>query len=450
MKISNVIRGAAARSWAAMRGLSPRATLGIGFLAFLAYSFPGYMSPDSVQQLHEGRTWTFTAGHPPVMAFEWGILDRIVSGPILMLLLQGSLFLWGLYSLLRRAMSPRAAAWLANALLLFPPILTTMGVIWKDSQMAAYFLAGAAALFDERRWVRIVGWSLVTAGCAFRYNAFAGAVPLIGLAFVWRPEMRWWQRYAISGAAAVLCVVVAFKANRALAKPTGFMSPAIIDIAGVLAFTHDRTDEDLLYVLRDTPLHVRTGIQAAARFVASPRHLYDITHGDYRVFDDATNADQQVALNRAWRELIASDWRAYVRFRLDVFKDTLGLTDAPLWSPVWNDFLGASNKVDDIEHNASRAVVQQWLGDRFGWLARETPLFRQYIYALLALALLIACCRDRLTFTLLVSGLLYELSFLPATGSPDYRYSHWLIVCTCLSTVLLFVRRLRTPKAVAA
>ena len=84
-----------------MRAWTPRSILAIGFVGFVLYGFPGFMSTDSVNQLHEARTGLYSNAHPPLMAAQWTVLDAIVSGPLLMLLLQGGLMLWGLYALLR-------------------------------------------------------------------------------------------------------------------------------------------------------------------------------------------------------------------------------------------------------------------------------------------------------------------------------------------------------------
>ena len=439
-----------ARCRAAVRGLSPRAILGLGFGAFLIYAYPGYMSNDSVLQLVEGRSGQRANPHPPVMAALWGVLDTIVSGPILMLVLQVGLFLGGLYVILCRVMPARPAAVTASALLLFPPIAATMGVIWKDSQMAAYGIAAVAALLDRRRAVRLAGLGLATAACAFRYNGFAAAVPLVGLLFVWTPGARWWTRYAIGGLAAVVAFGLAVATNRALTVKPAFLAPAFTDIVGVLAFTRERTDEDLREVLRDTPLRVTTGIQAKARQVFSARNPYGIDHGDGRMFDAPTTETQRAALVRAWRELVGSDLVAYLRFRWAGFREVLGLSAQPLWSPVWNDFLGGADQAGMVDHDATWSSLQYRLGRGLTWLAFETPLFRPYLYALLALLLLAVACRDRVTLALFVSGLLYELSFAVAGGTPDNRYSHWLIVCTCLATVMLFARRLGARPEVVA
>ena len=70
-------------------------------------------------------------------------------------------------------------------------------------------------------------------------------------------------------------------------------------------------------------------------------------------------------------------------------------------------------------------------------------MFRPYLYALLALALLLLCARERLGIALLASGLLYELGYFPVAGTPDVRYSHWMITCTVIALIMVFVRRLR-------
>ncbi|MBA3819861.1 MAG: hypothetical protein H0X17_13280 [Deltaproteobacteria bacterium] len=433
------LHGGAARWWARVRGLSPRAILAIGFGLFVLYAFPGYMSSDSVQQLHEARTRQFANPHPPFMAAVWSLLDAIISGPLLMLLLQGTLFLGGLVTLLRRRLAPRAAAVVAVGLLWFPPTLTTMGVIWKDSQMAAYLIAGAAALASERRGIRIAGLALLTGACATRHNAFGAAVPLAGLLFVWRPDVGFWKRYAISGAAAIAVMLTAIGINRALTVKKLFLTPAFADIVGVLNYTEDRTDEDLRHVLRDTPTRVWTNIQATARSLYSARNPYPVDHGDERLFDPPVTPLEREALTRAWKEIIASDWGAYFQYRLASFRELLGLSDAPLWSPVYNGVIQYADQPAYIDHDGVTSTVQNQAGLALGWLATETPLFRPYLYGLLALVLLVLC-RDRTCFALLASGLLYELSFFFAGGTPDFRYSHWLIVCACTTAVLTGVR----------
>src|SRR4029079_14684594 len=89
----------------------------VAWLGFWAYAHPGFMSFDSSWQLQEARAGHYTNWHPPVMAALWSILDRIVSGPAGMLMVQSGCFLAGTWLFLQRRISRRPAALAALALL---------------------------------------------------------------------------------------------------------------------------------------------------------------------------------------------------------------------------------------------------------------------------------------------------------------------------------------------
>ncbi len=425
----------------------PRAILVVGFVVLVLYAFPGFMSTDSVIQLHQARTGAYNNAHPPLMAFLWGLLDAIVAGPLLMLLAQVALFLGGLYGVLRQVLAPRPAAITAVAILWFPPIAAIMAVVWKDCQMAAYLMAGFALLLSPRRRLRLGGLALITAACAFRHNAFAASVPLVGLVFEWQPGARWWKRYLIAGAAAVATFLAATAINRALVVDEVHLTPAYTDIVGVLAFSEARTDEDLRHVLRDTPLRVTEGIHATARRLYDPRNSFHLTRGDQRMFDDATTPLHRAALARAWKELIVGDPHAYLSHRVAVFQELVGLSERGLWSPAFFGFVEHHTQAAWIGHDATPSTLQLEIHARFLRLIDETALFEAWMYGVLAVVFLLALARDRLSFTLLVSGLLYELSFFPTAGTPDCRYSHWMITCTVVAGVIIFVRRLERGRA---
>ncbi len=136
--------------------------LAAGWLAFVVYAYPGLMSTDSVDQLLQARHGPITDWHPPLMAFVWRWLDRVYTyvGPLPMLVAQSVAFLLGVDGILRRVLAPRGAALAAMLVLLFPPVQAVMAVIWKDSQMAGYMMAGTACLLPpSRRW-RIAGLAL--------------------------------------------------------------------------------------------------------------------------------------------------------------------------------------------------------------------------------------------------------------------------------------------------
>src|SRR5580765_1452611 len=78
--------------------------LAAAFALLLVYAFPGYMSSDSFWQLEQARTHRFTDWHPPAMAALWTCVELVVRGPAGMLVLQGALFIGGLWGVLGRVM----------------------------------------------------------------------------------------------------------------------------------------------------------------------------------------------------------------------------------------------------------------------------------------------------------------------------------------------------------
>jgi len=80
----------------------------IGALVTLMVLYPGFMSIDSAVALSEGRTWSFSDLHPPVLALIWRYVDVVVPGPFGMLAVQIAVF----YSCWLIVSAVAAAAWL--------------------------------------------------------------------------------------------------------------------------------------------------------------------------------------------------------------------------------------------------------------------------------------------------------------------------------------------------
>ena len=438
--------GVAQSLFGRVRSLRPRTILLAAFALFVLYGFPGYMSSDSVLQLTEARTGHFTDGNPPLMAAEWWFLDRIIAGPVLMLFLQGGLMLGGLYVIMRRLVEPRPAAWIAGGIFVFPPVMVVMAVIWKDSQMAAYLVAGTAALIQPRLRTRLIGIALLVAACSIRHNAVAAVVPLIAVLFEWKQGLRWTRRLAIVTVVAIVVGAAGFGVTRLLAGKHVKLTPVFNDIVGVIAYSDHRTDDDLRNVLRGVPLANDELLQVHARILVQAHHGWYVMwgYGDPFFRPPTSEADWD-ALGRAWKELVLADPRAYLAFHRDQFWRLLHVPDPDDEYPgaVWNRFLESDEQLPWIDHDASFSWFQERLGIGVLYkLDQYTPLFSPWLYAVLAL-LLIPLCRKGLPFALFISGLLYELSYFPVGVEPEYRYSHWMVVATVIATIVLFIQRRR-------
>ena len=150
--------------------------------------------------------------------------------------------------------------------------------------------------------------------------------------------------------------------------------------------------------------------------------------------------DQLAAIERAWKDLVFGHPGAYLRHRWGTFLDTIGITyrthsAVPPRIMKWQVFmtnLGLSVRTHHFQ--------EKW-SDFYDTLWRKTPLWRQWIYLVLALVLFVVARRDKTIVALLASGLVAEASLFFLAPSPDYRYSHWMIVGACVSLALLIYRR---------
>ena len=406
--------------------------LGVGYALFLIYAYPGFTSPDSHLQLYQAREGHYGDWHPPMMAFIWRYCDKLWTGTFLMLVLQSSTFLLGVDGILRRVLTPTRAAIATVLVLLFPPVMTTMAVIWKDSQMAGYVLAATACLLSPRyRW-KIAGCFLLFVATAVRHNALAATLPIVVLLFAWRESWLGWRRYALAFGVWIAITGAASLANKAVTDTNDYPwhnSVALFDIAGTVRFSNIKDDAKLVALLEGIPLYKQYDIAERTRKVYSPTGHYWLTHEPDRIFELPT-VEQLPGVKDAWLRIITTHPRAFLVHRMRVFRDALGASERDPAASVWHG--------DPFPESTS--IQSYWIK---GMLAiRNSFLFRVWIYFVLTLALL-AMCRSRLTAAILLSGLTCELSLLAAAPSPDYRYSHWMVACTVIAGILVFVERYR-------
>lgn len=438
----------------------------VGWALFLVHAYPGMMTRDSFDQLRQARTGIFLDDHPPLMqAIVW-VTDRIVAGPFGIVLAQSAMLLAGAYLLLARVLTPRVAAGIAVAVLLFPPISAVMVVMWKDPMMAGALLLSAALITSERRGVRLVALALALVATGVRFNGLAATFAIIVLLFEWLPPRQrvWQQRLARYGCAVAVWIAVtaaSFGVHAVLTdRETHFFHTQLVDdVVGTLRFVDTtRSDSSLRRALAGTNLRVRYNIHETLRQAYRSDAGLDLVLGDARVFDlpladvDPPSPELRAALMRAWKEIVLANPVAFARYRLDRFRVVLGMTTAD--ETVWDRPIIVTHDFQDkgalVEYGIPTAIspFQSGVDAMFSWLS-HTWLFRPYVYFAISLALLWLARRHRIALALLLSGLGMELSLLPLAHSMDYRYSHWMVITTTLAAILLFIDRRRgRPDAV--
>jgi len=425
------------------RYLTDRVILAIGWLWFLVYAYPGYMSYDSAWQMAQARgVEPINEWQPPVMAVLWRLLDDVIAGPFLMLVVQSVLFLAGTYVVLCRVVKPRTAAVIAVLLLVAPPNIHVMAVIWKDSQMAGFLMAGIAALFSQRRGWRIFGYVCLFLATGVRYNAAAATFPIILFQFGYGGTWPKWRRLVVASAAWIAITVASFGANALFTErhlypwPTG---AAPVDIAGTIRYSPHLDNDQLLRDTPGVPWHKTDKIQIRVRTWYHPENQFlTVTEEPGQVFDYPTTDEQRAAIRAAWKKLVFAHPWAFLHHRWSVFLaqlDDRGGVYTGFTNDVYQDLLG---------HRAVHSKLQACWIHAMEWFD-GTPMYHIGLYFVLSLLLVPVCRRDRLTMLVLLSGIAHELGLFAVAPAIDYRYSQWMVACALLGTVIAIAsRRSRT------
>jgi hypothetical protein len=445
-----------ARLVTALRAAPPRVVLATAWLMLFVYAYPGQMAVDSFDQLVEARSGVFSDGHPPAMSLLWRFVEYVVAGGLGMLIVQSTAFLLGLYAILRHTFSPRGAAWAAALLFVFPPVFLQLAVIWKDAIMAGFLVLGIAGLLATRRRFKLLALAAFALATAVRYNAFAATFPLIVLLFELRPGTAWLRRYAIATAAWLAVTLSAFGLNAAITDRQlhlWYSSLALYDIVGTLAkLDHELPDAELERRFAGTGLLVHDDIHARTRAAFNPRNFMPIlTDEPHRLWDLPAYGTEPVpeptrdAIARTWQDIVKSYPGAYVRYRLAVMAEVLCLLhNRPSGVVPRRDFKvvefawaqAIPTQVSPVQYRLTHWMSSVW---------RVAPVFVPWLYVVLALVVggvaIARGCRD--VIALCASGLAMEATLMLLAVSTDFRYSHWLVVSTCLAIVIIVARRAR-------
>jgi len=314
-----------------------------------------------------------------------------------------------------------------------------MAPVWKDAQMAGFLVAGTVLALRSTRWSRIAGVALLVLAAGIRHNGGATLPFLVFLVVSTWTARRFALRLAIVAAALAAVFVVTTQLNRAftdLRMFSWYRTTAMFDVTGTVCNAPPLSDAEVVELLDGVTLLEHDNLQQryCAAWAPGKRSWYD--YGG--LFKWSPWHDERSARLDAWWRLVRRFPGAYVRSRLQFAADDLGLLPGvPVWEPVAQNFAANEDQLHKLSHNHTRSPVQNAMGGAFRWLAEDTPLYRTWIYLVLALAVAgwAAWKRDQLVGCVVGSGLLYELSVLVLANSPDFRYGHWMITTACLGAI---------------
>ena len=450
----------------------PTSRVWIGIALFFVLVFdPGIMSNDSIASLRQARAFEFTSWHPPIMAMIWAPLDKVIAGPAGMLLCQALLFAYAAAKLCASAfphLCRRYPAWLVvGVFTLFPPVMTLVGMIWKDIWMSAFLLLALAHLFllrdsvttRDRRKHGIAVLAYCLAATAFRHNALAATAGLLaGAAYFLYTPPGFWRRLFVSSAAGVLASVVLYLGVglfNSLVSTRAELTTGIYlhDIAGVIVYSGE--PEQAARAVLDSPVPLTddqaqflprlyrayTPAAAGRLLRSSKRPQTPFSVNVYALDHDAAS------VQRIRKALIGQYPLAYLKHRTTTFACLLQFCDRKLWayhSYVMNKQYALPATLDkESWQYALRKVV---LSDKLA------PLYHPGFWLMVTLvAGVVGFVRLRsgrpslLLFVGLSSaGLALSLYFTSPIES--YRYMHWCMLLGWISLALI-AERFATPRS---
>ena len=433
--------------------------------------YPGYMSPDSVEQLRQARVGVTNNVYPPMMAYIWSVTDKLLPGPAGMLILHNIVFWFSLalvaFTVIRRVFWQIAFLFAAG---FWPPTYGSLGTIWKDVGMQVFLLASISAIFyahyRRRLWpLLLCVFCLFVAG-GYRHNGLATAVPLVALAVLEFASL------VPSRLPRLDAVLRKNKLGRAFYFATGFMciflllkalsfiytyrvmdarmwtGAMVFDLIGISVERNKNylppyldphgeiTVEDLKGMY--SPLH--------ANSIGDPscRKLLGIANPSSKAigFRVLTAAESRDVTDR-WVEAVLDNFGSYLHNRLITASYLLVLDTYHPWYPYVS---GIDTNPFGLRFQPSRlnsAVMGVIEASAF-----RTRLYSAWIYyVVVAICCFISFLWDfayaRTVQILAASTFLYLLSLFMFGASGDFRYNVWALTCAYLCPVLLLAGRMR-------
>jgi hypothetical protein len=425
----------------------------VGLVLISLCFYPGYMSPDSVDQLRQARTHAFDDWHPPMMSLVWWVVERVIPGPFGMLILHNVLFWGGLALIVYFTPLPSFLAVAAILLIgLFPPVFALLGTIWKDVGMAASLLLGyALILYADRRSSRtalMLGVGSLFYATAVRHNAVAATLPIaLWSGFVaYRLFGRLGHHVLLSlcfGISTFIGVsLAAFQANHALTtiETYPFQQTLMHDLVAVslkantlylptYLVTDSLTASDLALIYR--PDDVNSLWRSHPSIILSP----------------TSNRAHISELVNTWRDVIPGHMSQYLQHRWDVLSGQLGIGRETVCLPYWD---GISDNVYGLEFH--RSVMNEVLMTSYLAPIKDSLLFRGWFYVAVNASLVCLCLVRRSHYgigpmVLVGSGLCYAAAyFLIGNGGCGFRLNWWTVVSVLVAAIICAANELERHK----
>ncbi|MCC6372372.1 MAG: hypothetical protein IT236_15315 [Bacteroidia bacterium] len=433
----------------------------LGFILNLVAYFPGFISPDSLDQYQQALTHQYSDWHPPIMAGFWSLLIRIYPGGHLMFLLQLLAFWISFFMLLTLSLKYfKRMTWLVVLLFFAPFIQNFVGNIWKDVGLAISWLLAIAimlrAYYDARGLSRVetvICFVLLCYGCWIRINALPGVLPLLG---IWQYMQKGpvgfnlGTRRFLLNIAGITAIVIGlqFAITKLVLKPSNTYPEYKL-------FLHDLTgiykETGTLYF----PYFIKN-YQGFDTAYIRQKYIYSTFdniwwNSDNKRIMPEVSADDMKVLQSAWIKAILKHPFVYLKNRTIGFLQFLRITDSGSGLAITYQYIHPNKYNLEFKQNGITRLYYSYVEKQ-----RAAPYMHPWFWLLINLLVLYLAKKplfypDRyFTLGLAYSSLFYiALEYIVFQADTEFRYFYWNCVALCLA-ILVFAFRYAQNKAAKA
>jgi hypothetical protein len=416
----------------------------LGAINAILTFYPGSMSVDSWQQFQQAVSGSYDDVHPPIMAWVWRYLLWIKKGPEPMLFLHVGMFWSGLFLIWYQLIKQKCHSYLLIPFLGFmPTVLGMIGVIWKDISLGSSLVLVVGLLGHQSKRTNIRKFLIVILlfyATAVRHNAVAMTLPffliscLVFKGQVYKGLTKEFFKSAFCGVKLLVgCLVVGFVLTRFILKTQkSDMYPSFVFFHD-LSYIGEKLDLELVPESFRTSYYSKEQVGKALKDLrASDGFIYP-REAPFKIIHD-TQAIEKI--KRVWMKNVIDHFPIYLQLRTQLFNslNCIGFGQCRVshfYMP--NEFGGGIDKM---------APWRSYLERKLSQIAAETLFYSGWFYLVIGIMGLVATYLIQgewfvISFCLLLSSILYNLSFFITTVTCDFRYLWPATVLTTLGVVLI-------------
>lgn len=421
----------------------------IGFIINFITYYPGFLSPDGIDQFTQALHNSYGDWHPPIMSGLWHILLFFYNGPQPMLFFQ-LVLLWSSFYFLLLIFRKNYGKffWLIFIFIAAPFVQNFAGNIWKDVHMAFSWLLAISimllAYYNNRKMnfsEAIISILLLSYGCWVRINALPGLIPLIYLWLILLKTSDTKQNYVIirlsikSVAISAVIILAQIAITKTILNPYKNYSEYKLfahDLSGIYAKTNKLYFPDFVknYEGFDT-LYLKQNYK-----YSTLDNIWWNSDGK-TIFAGADDVKIK-ELRNSWLTAIAENPIVYLKNRTKGFLAFLRITnedDSPLYT--FYPYIHQNNFGFSVKPNALSKIVLSLLRSQ-----SETFYMKPWFWLLINIFVFFFAFLKRFLFIkpliilLSLSSLFYiGFEFLVFQIDTDFRYFYW----NCISLFLLII-----------